>query len=236
MPLNPIRVSAVGQALSFALLVAALAVTPLITVNAQKGPKPSTPPDATASLVIADGAPFAVVSDNNGAYLGATIFGASGDLRLDLTTGTREIWVTLGTPQSQPGGGILPPSPGTYQTDAGLFIQDIRSVTKGSTVRRVGRIGFGDSLPNHALGFRYTTVQGIVINGTDACVRRLTDAEAGTPTPTWRITSSEGCDVAGDDKAGVFEENIPGKINHKWKGTYAVPFSITVTCSTNCSM
>lgn len=243
MPLNPNRVSGLAQTLAFASLVAVLATTPMAPVDAQKGKPPSTPPDATASLVIAGG--FAMASDDGGPYAGATIFGASGDLRLDLTTGTREIWVTLATPLSQPGGGVVPPASGTYQTNAGLFVQSIRGVAKGSTVRRVGRIGFGDSLPNHALGFRSTTAQGIVIYGTETCVRRLTDAEAGTPEapstiPTWRITSSAGCEPADANRAGVFEENIPGKINHKWKGSYAVPFSMTVTCAdpttTNCSM
>lgn len=232
MPLNPIRVSVPFKTVAFALLVGALAVTPMAPVDAQKGKPPSTPPDATASLVVADGAPFAMVSDSLGPYTGATIFGASGDLRLDLTTGTRTIVVTLGPPVLLPPVGAPVASSDTYYTDAGLFIQGIRSVVKGSAaVRRVGRIGFGDSLPNHALGFRYTTSQGIVINGTEVCVSRLSDL-----TPTWRITSSETCEAGDAAKAGVFEENLPGKINHKWKGSYAVPFSITVTCNTNCSM
>jgi hypothetical protein len=231
--LIPIRVSAIVQTLAFALCVSVLALVPMAPVDAQKG-KPSYPLDATASVVLADG--FAVTSDGNGPYTGATVFGPSGDLRLDLTTGTREILVQLGEPVQIPAPPVAQPAPGTYYTDAGLFIQDIRSVAKGSTVRRVGRIGFGNALPDHALGFRYTTVQGIVINGTDACVRRLTNAEAATTTPTWRITSSAGCAGADADKAGVFEENIKGKINHKWTGTYTVPFSITVTCSTNCVM
>ncbi len=116
-----------------------------------------------------------------------------------------------------------------------FFIENIRGVTKGTTVRRIGRIGFGDALPDHAMAFRYTTVEGVEIYGTQACVRRLTDDEAGTATPSWRITSSAGCAPADADKAGVFE-NISGRIRHKWKASYAVPFSMTVTCNTNCSM
>ncbi len=235
MPQPLLRVSVSVLSSALVLAIGALLVVPVAPLSAQKGKPPSTPPDATATVVFAEDGGFAMVSDGNGPYAGATIFGASGDLRLDLTAGTREIWVTLGSP-SQLAPGIVPPAPGTYETDAVLYIQGIRGVAKGSTVRRVGRIGFGDSLPDHALGFRYTTSQGIVINGTEACVRRLTDAEAGTTTPTWRVTSSAGCAASDGDNAGVFEENLKGKINQKWKGTYAVPFSITVSCTTNCSM
>ena len=51
MPLIPIRVSVLGQSLAFALLVGALAITPMAPVDAQKG-KPI--PNSTANLTFAD--------------------------------------------------------------------------------------------------------------------------------------------------------------------------------------
>lgn len=221
---------------AFALVVSTLALAPVVSLHAQKGKPPASPPDASATVAIPSNPDFAVANDGNAQYPGAKIFGPSGDLRLDLTTGTREILVTLGAPVPIDDASSTPPASAVYYTNAGLFVQDIRSVFKGTTVRRPGRIGFGDALPNHALGFRHTTAQGIVIYGTDTCVSRLKDEEAGTTLPTWRITSSAACAPVDADKAGVFEENIPGKINHKWKATYTVPFSFTVSCTSNCSM
>lgn len=200
------------------------------TAWAQKG-KPAPAPNNAGEVTFANGPTDEIVSDGLGAYGGAIIYG-SGVLYLDVGAIDRRLGITLRNKVS--GETDLD---GAYPSDGILRIDNIYAPDNGSgRGRSTGRVSFGTSLTNHALGFRYATAQGIVINGTDACVRRLTDSEAGTATPTWRITSSEGCDAAGDDKAGVFEENLPGKINHKWKGTYAVPFSVTVTCSTYCSM
>ncbi len=69
MPLNSFRVSALGQSLAFALLVGALAITPMAPVDAQKGKPSASPPDATATVVFADGAGFAMVGDGDGPFI-----------------------------------------------------------------------------------------------------------------------------------------------------------------------
>jgi len=224
MSLIPIRASVLGQTLSFALLVGALAVAPMAPVDAQKGKPPSTP-DSTATVTFADAIGDGLTSVG-GSYPGAVVFGnSSGDLRLDLGASGRAIQVSLGAPLTIGANVLDAPNGATYLTDAVLFIDAIRGVPVGSTQIRVGRIGLGTAYPNHALGFRVTTSSGIAIYGTDVCVTRVSLS-------VWDIASS--CVAEPSDTAGLFEENLKGKINQRFKANYTVPFAFTVTCTANC--
>ncbi len=225
MSLIPIRVSVLGQTLAFALLVGALAFTPASRVDAQKG-KPPSVPDATATVTLANRAGDGLTSVGAADYLGAQVLGGSGDLRLELGTSGRAIQVSLGE-RLTIGAGVedAPPSGATYLTDAVLFIDSIRGVPVGSTQTRVGRIGLGTAYPNHALGFRVTTSSGVAIYGTDVCVTRVSLS-------VWDVASS--CVAEPSDTAGLFEENLKGKINQRFKANYTLPFSFRVTCTANC--
>ena len=65
MPLIPIRVSVLGQILAFALLVGALAITPMAPVDAQKG-KPV--PNSTVTVTFANRVGDAMTSVGSGPY------------------------------------------------------------------------------------------------------------------------------------------------------------------------
>jgi hypothetical protein len=212
------------KSVAFALAIGALGALSLVPVSAQKG-KTSSPPDATAEVVLSDGADFAMVSDGGGAYA-AKILGNSGDLRLELGPIGRRIEVTLGEP-STTGTNVNSadvPNGVKYLTDGVLFVDNVRGVPVGTTELRPGRIGLGSAYPNHVVGFRYTTNQDTNIYGTEVCVRRVDQKN-------WRITSS--CDLDDTDMAGLFEESqLKGKIKHTFKATYNVPFALTVKCET----
>jgi hypothetical protein len=208
------------KSVALALAIGALGALLLVPVSAQKG-KTSSPPDAAASVVLSDGADFAMVSDGGGAYA-ATILGNSGDLRLELGPIGRRIHVTLGDPGTIGDGVLDAPRGVTYETDGVLFVENVRGVAAGSTAMRPGRIGLRSAYPNHAVGFRATTVGGVEIYGTPVCVTRESQQ-------TWNITSS----CAGDSHtAGLFEENLKGKTSVRFKANYSVPFALTVKCET----
>ena len=226
---NRTRYYTVCSMAAFGLCTAVLALLPAVQVDAHKG-KPQA--NATVTVTFADRTDGSGVivdglsSDNGQPYTGEVI-PASGDLRVDLTTGTREIVVRLGAPGTNPPAVGSVPSNQSFYTDAVLFVHDIQGVATGTTAKRLGRIGMGSAYPDHALGFRYTTSQGIVVYGTELCVTRRNVTGA-----IWDISSS--CAQEPSDTAGFFEENLKGKINHKFKATYAVPFALTVTCTLSC--
>ncbi len=224
MPLNSSRVSALGQTLAFALLVGALAITPMAPVDAQKG-KPV--PNSTVTVTFANRVGDAMTSVGSADYPGGVLFSAAeGDLRLDIGAAGRAVQVVLDAPISIAPGEAAPDGV-TFLSDAVLFIENLRGIAVGSTVTRMGRIGLGSAYPDHVLGFRQTTIEGVEIFGTPVCVSRPTSS-------TWTVTSSS-CDGDASDTAGLFEQGIK-RISHRFKATYAVPFSMTVTCNTNCSM
>lgn len=193
--------------------------------NAARSEPPSVP-DATATVTLANRAGDGLTSVGAADYPGAVVFGNSGgDLRLDLGAGGRAIQVSLGAPLTTAANVLDAPNGVTYLTDAVLFIENIRGVPVGSTQTRVGRIGLGTAYPNHALGFRVTTSSGVAIYGTDVCVTRVSLS-------VWDIASS--CVAAPSDTAGLFEENLKGKINQRFKANYTLPFSFRVTCDANC--
>ncbi|BCS32123.1 hypothetical protein TBR22_A13320 [Luteitalea sp. TBR-22] len=212
-------VRSILRAGAVALVIGAL--VPASPAFAQKG-KPV--PNSTVSVTFADRLGDALTSDNGTPYPGGVLFSAAeGDLRLDIGAAGRLVKVELGTPITAPVG-EAPPT-GTYWTDAVLFIENLRGVAVGSTVTRLGRIGLGSAYPNHALGFRQTTIGGVEIYGTPVCVSRPTAAE-------WVVASS-GCVGETSDTAGLFEENIK-RVGQRFKATYAVPFAFTVACTANC--
>jgi len=222
VPQLPIHVSIPAKRVAFALVIGALAATPLVDLHAQKV-KPPTHWSATVTLAnrLGDGLTSVGASEYPGAEIGVS----AGDLRLELGTIGRAMQVTLGAPLTVGTGVTDAPNGVTYVTDAVLFIGNVGKIPVGTTQTSVGRIGLGSAYPNHAVGFRDTTVQGIRIYGTDVCVTR-------TSISTWNVASS--CDVEPSDEAGLFQENLKGKINHHFKASYAVPFAFTVTCA-NCT-
>ncbi|BCS31151.1 hypothetical protein TBR22_A03510 [Luteitalea sp. TBR-22] len=211
-----------------ALAVAALVAAAGLTSSAQKR---GAPTHATAEVAFADrldsgGNPVdGLTSDGGGAYL-ALVGLEAGDVRLDLRSTGRVVTVRLGAPEST-ATGVVVPSGVTMLADEAFFVPDILSIPKGTTVKRVGRIGLGSGYPNHALGFRYTTSQNVTIYGSELCVTRRNVAGA-----VWDISSS--CAQETSDVAGLFEENVKAKVTHRFKATYIVPFAATVTCTANC--
>jgi hypothetical protein len=212
------------KSVAFALAIGALGALSLVPVSAQKG-KTSSPPDSTVTVTFADRDGDAMVSDGGGAYA-AKILGNSGDLRLELGPIVRRIHVTLGNPESTGDGVLDAPKDVTYETDGVLFVENVRAVEVGSTERRPGRIGLRTAYPNHAVGFRAETVGEVPIHGTQVCVKRQS-------TTTWYITSSSSCAAGNRDLAGLFEENLKGKISVRFKASYELPFALTV-CEPNC--
>jgi len=208
---------------AFALVVSALVLAPFVPLEAQKGkPQPSNLV-VTATLSDRDG--DAVRSDGLGSYANAQVLINSGDLRIDAGLMGRTLHVLLGAPDLVADGASVP-NGNLFASDAVLFVDNILSVPVGETAARLGRVGLGSSYPNHAVGFRYTTAQGITIYGSPVCVAR-------TSASSWTISSS--CLTADtSDVAGLFEENLKGKINHRFKATYTVPFALTVQCTANC--
>lgn len=209
----------------FALLVA-LTVAPT-RLDAQKG-KPTVPPNVEGSVTFADEQGYHLTSDGLGPYADATIYG-SGTLYLDLAAAGRTMQITLDATTV----GATAPSnhvePDTYVTNAVFRIDNIdHAPIGGGWVRSVGRIGFGTGLPNHALGFRYATANGVPIYGTEVCVRRVDDVSPATPA-TWRIASSDACSGDGGN-AGLFEEGLKGK-GYRWEAVYTVRFEATVVCT-----
>lgn len=222
MLLSPVGRSVMRHGI-FALVVGALAVLPFASLDAQKGkPQPS---NLVVTATLLDRTGDALRSDGSGPYANAQVFSTSGDLRIDAGLMGRTLHVLLGQPELTAEGASVPNGQ-LFASDAVLYVRGILSVPVGTTEARVGRIGLGSSYPNHAVGFRYTTVQDVTIYGSPLCVER-------TSTTSWTISSS--C-VAADtsDVAGLFEENLRGKVNHKFKATYTVPFALTVTCTDNC--
>ena len=214
----------------FALLVAVLAGTASQPLTAQKNKPPTHAPATVVFADPVDGAgnpTVGLTSDGGGPYAALVSLNTeSGDLRLDLAGSGRMVGARFGSPLSAPVGAVVP-SGEIVWSDAVLFIDGVRTVPRGATVKRVGRIGLGSGLPNHAVGFRYTTAQGIEIYGTEVCVTRR-----DVPGAVWDIASS--CTVEPSDTAGLFEENLKGKINHRFKATYTMPFALTATCTANC--
>ena len=197
------------------------------TAWAQKG-KPTPPPNAVGSVTLADRPGDELTSDGLGAYLGATIY-SSGTLFLDLSTpASRQMVITL-QDKVMSAGSVDQVSPGEYRANAVFRIDNINA-TPGPNGwgRSVGRIGFGQSLPNHALGFRYATANGVPIYGTDVCVRRV----PGVSPATWQVASSEACSLDGG-AAGLFEEGLKGK-GYQFEAVYTVRFLATVVCTSDC--
>jgi len=195
------------------------------TAWAQKG-KPSPPPNAVGSVTLADRTNDDLTSDGFGSYGGATIYG-SGTLLLDLSIPTsRQMFIAL-----RDGNRLVTTSfdhvvYGTYATNAVLRIDNINAAPgPNGWGRSVGRIGFGSSVPNHALGFRYTTANGVPIYGTEVCVRRVPNVSPAT----WQIASSEACSLDGG-AAGLFEEGLKGK-GYRFEAVYEVRFLATVVCT-----
>ncbi len=109
---DPDSCAVLGQSLAFALLVGALAVTPMAPVDAQKN-KPI--PNPTANLTFADSG-HAVTSDGSGPYshgvdgVEATVFmspsySGSGDLVVQLGS-SRHVNVNLQSPMGLTGGTV----------------------------------------------------------------------------------------------------------------------------------
>jgi hypothetical protein len=204
-------------------------------VLAQKG-KPSPPPNAVGSMTLADRPGDGLTSDGDGAYEGATIY-SSGTLYLDLSLPapeSRQMSITLLERVVSAGGAIDHVVPGVtpYLTDAVFRIDNIDAAPgPDGWGRSVGRIGFGQSLPNHALGFRYTTANGVPVYGTEVCVRRVVDAQGARVVPaTWVVASSDACGDQG--QAGLFEEGLKGK-GYRFEAVYKVRFSATVICTSD---
>ncbi len=193
---------------------------------AQKG-KPSPPPSAVGSVTLADRQGDGLTSDGGGVYEGATIY-SSGTLYLDLSVPaptSRQMSITLQDKVLSEGWPIDHVQAGQYATEAVFRIDNIAAAPgPDGWGRSVGRIGFGQGLPNHALGFRYTTANGVPIYGTDVCVRRVPGAERAT----WQVASSDACGDQG--QAGLFEEGLKGK-GYRFEAVYKVKFLATVVCT-----
>ena len=222
MPQLPTRVSVFAKFVLFTVVVGALAIAPSIDVQAQKN-KPPTHRIATVTL--ADRPGDGLTSVGSTEYAGAEIGITGGDLRLELGTTGRAMQVTLGT-RGVIGDGVTdPPLAGTtYVTTMVLTIANVGNIPVGSTQTSVGRIGLDNAFPNHALGFRATTINGVPIYGTEVCVSH------DSPN-VWTVRSSCG---ELSDTAGLFEENLKGKVGVRFKANYVVPFAFTVTCTLNC--
>lgn len=191
------------------------------TAWAQKG-KPAPAPNNSGEVTFAGGPSDEIVSDGFGAYGGAIIYG-SGVLYLDLGAINRSLVITLRNKVS--GETDLD---GEYRSDGVLRIDNIYAPDNGSGWgRATGRVSFGTSLTNHALGFRYATSNGVPVYGTNVCVRRI----APRSSFTWEIASSEVCAPEENGHAGLFEEGLKGK-GYLSKGVYPVKFRGTVTCTT----
>ncbi len=198
------------------------------TAWAQKGQKgkPGLPPNAVGSVTMDDGPDYELTSDGFGAYEGATIYG-SGTLLLELSTlPSRQMVINL-----RDGNRLVTTSVdhavyGTYAANADLRVDNIdHAPVSGGWVRSVGRIGFGTGLPKHALGFRYTTANGVPVYGTEVCVRRVPSVSPAT----WQIASSDACSADGG-AAGLFEEGLKGK-GYRFEAVYKVRFLATVVCT-----
>ncbi len=204
------------------------------TAWAQKG-KPAPAPNAEGSVTLADGPDYELTGDG-AAYGGATIYNTGGTLYLDLAPSGRTMTINL-KPENA---GLTDPSnhvaPTSYLADSVFRIDKVSTApADGTWMRSVGRIGFGSSLPNHALGFRYATANGVPIYGTEVCVRRvLADGVPVTPA-TWVVASSDACSPGDgeDGQAGLFEEGLKGK-GYRFEAVYTVRFSATVVCTKNC--
>lgn len=194
------------------------------TAWAQKG-KPSPPPYAVGSVALADRPGDDLTSDGVGAYGGATIY-SSGTLLLELSTASRQMLISLREENRLVTTTADHVGYGAYATNSVLRIDNINAVP-GPTGwgRSVGRIGFGQSLPNHALGFRYATANGVPIYGTEVCVRRV----PGVSPATWQVASSDACSADGG-AAGLFEEGLKGK-GYQSEAVYTVRFLATVVCT-----
>ncbi len=196
------------------------------TAWAQGKGKPSLPPNAIGSVTMADGSDYDLTSDGGGPYGGATIYG-SGTLLLDLSTlPGRQMVINLRDGNRLVTSAVDHVGYGSYSTNAALRIDNIdHAPVSGGWVRSVGRIGFGTGLPNHALGFRYTTANGVPVYGTEVCVKRV----PGASPATWTIASSEACSADGG-AAGLFEEGLKGK-GYRSEAVYKVRFLATVVCT-----
>ena len=222
MPQLSTRVFVSVRFAAFTVVIGALALAPSIDVQAQKN-KPPTHRSATVTLH--DDRP-GLTSDGFGDYTGAEIGISGGDLRLDLGATNRAIQVTLGERLTVNDNGYDAPLAGaTYLTSKVLFLQNLGNIPVGQTQTSVGRIGLDNAYPNHALGFRAVTVDGVAIYGTDVCVFHASPK-------VWEVTSS--CAQEPSDTAGLFEENLKGRTGPRFKANYTVPFAFTVTCTLNC--
>jgi hypothetical protein len=229
VPLIPTRVSATGQILSFALLVGALAATPMAPVDAQKA-KPI--PNPTANLTFAEG--LAVASDGNGTYFNgvdgveATVFMSpsysnSGDLVVQFGS-SRHVNVTLQNPFARDTTEPVAGPTGTFAADT-MFVQAIGFVPVGTTEARIARFASIAGLPDHVVGFRASTntEPETFINGTPVCVDRSTAS-------TWTIfTTPTGECVGGGQTGAVFTRTSrKGKTVDTFVARYQIPFSISV--------
>ncbi len=214
-----------GMKAGAAAVVAVTLVWMSGTAWAQKG-KPSLPPNTVGSVTMEDGPDYELTSDGFGAYEGATIYG-SGTLLLDLSLlASRQMVINL-----RDGNRLVTTSVdhvvyGTYAANAALRVDNIdHAPVSGAWVRSVGRIGFGTGLLKHALGFRYTTANGVPVYGTEVCVRRVPSVSPAT----WQIASSDACSADGG-AAGLFEEGLKGK-GYRFEAVYRVRFLATVVCT-----
>lgn len=212
----------------FVLVVGAVVATSLETLMAQGKNKPTTS-NAVMTVEFRDELDDRVVSDGGPYVHGvskveALVYAASGDLRLDLSSSTvRSMVVHLGNP-SNPGA----PTNVSYISRQTLYVESIASVPVGTAELRRGRLGLAPSLPGYALGFRYQTSTGVIIDGTELCVYR------GAP-GYWEISSSSSMCEQDSDMAGLFEDTQKGtKVSHRAVASYNVPFAITATCTANC--
>jgi hypothetical protein len=213
------------------LIVGTWMATSPDALTAQGKNKPPKSADASMTVVFRDAGNDGLVSDGAGTYVHgsagveALVYAASGDLRLDFTSSTRHMLARLGDPLVVFDGTAAPANV-EYASQQTLFVEQIASVQVGNPERRRARIGLAPGLPNYALGFRYLTTGGAQIEGTELCVSRVT-------ADTWTVASSSACSGEGD-VAGLFQENLKGKVSHRRVATYFVPFEVSVTCTLNC--
>lgn len=215
------RMTPPALACGLAALLTLILATP---AAAQKG-KPAPAPNAVASVTFADRADDDLVSDGGGGYEGATLYG-SGTLWLDVAASGRSFRVELDAAKVGQTSSANHIAPGWYVTGAPFRVDNIdHAPLSGAWVRSVGRIGLNPGVPNHALGFRYATANGVPVYGTEVCVKRL----PGVTPATWHVASSDACSLEGGN-AGLFEEGLKGK-GIQFEAVYQVKFLATVVCT-----
>jgi hypothetical protein len=204
------------------------------TAWAQKT-KPAPAPNAVGSVTLADGPDYELTGDG-AAYEGATIYSSGGTLYLDLAPSGRTMTINLKPENVGQTDGSNHVAPISYAANSVFRIDNVSTApVDGSWMRSVGRIGFGASLPNHALGFRYATANGVPVYGTEVCVRRVLVNGVRVVPATWVVASSDACflEDGQDGQAGLFEEGLKGK-GYQFEAVYKVRFLATVVCTSSC--